>query len=566
MPLLERLIDTAEEDVLGGIEEAISTGMLRETPGQPGRFSFTHTLIAETLYADTMAARRARLHHRVGEALERQDLLAMLPLGALAHHFTEGAIYDPGKAIDYAVRAGELAATRLALEEAARYYGMALRTLRSLTSGIEITRRQVDLHLRSGRCWFQAGQWSHARADFAAALSMLEPENLEKRCEVLIHLAEASFWLMDTAGMRRFADEAEVLSDRLGRDDLWADARAWVASAQVADGDVLGGIASDRRTLSRAGGIRTFGLARAPLTLYWAGHTAEASVLAEQAVEGAKASQDPAFLLYAMQHLGICLSGAGRYDRALQAFDEACAFGRQCGASSLLARAASMSVAPLFSLGAFDRAEKRALEARELARSVAFQPPLVSAGIDLLLIYARTAEAGKAESLLVEVQQAVEEAAGWHFWKWKLRLAQARAELALVKGQWHAAIQYADEVIEQSNWRHRPKYQAMALLVRAKARRALGMRKTVDDARASVEVARRIADPALLAECLYLHLLDDPTEELVLEASETVESVLRAVSDESLQRAFLTRLDAYGNRHAKRESELARYVAVGRYP
>jgi hypothetical protein len=147
----------------------------------------------------------------------------------------------------------------------------------------------------------------------------------------------------------------------------------------------------------------------------------------------------------------------------------------------------------------------------------------------------------------------VGEAGGWHAWKWKMRLCQARAELALSRGEWKAAIQFADEVIEQSNWRHRPKYQAMALMARARARRALGVQKALDDAKASVEVARRVADPALLAECLSALLLEDETEELLAETRRITDSVLRGVSDASLRRSFLARLEANGSRQTDRE-------------
>ena len=165
---------------------------------------------------------------------------------------------------------------------------------------------------------------------------------------------------MDVPALRKFAGEAQVLADRVGRDDLWADAQAWMASAMVSDGDVLAAIRMDREALARAGGIRSFGLARTPLTLYWAGRADEAIRHALQAVEAARAAEDPSFLLYALQHLGLSLSGAGRFDEALRVFDEARAFGTRCGALPLLARATSMSVAPLLSLGDLAGAMARA--------------------------------------------------------------------------------------------------------------------------------------------------------------------------------------------------------------
>ena len=275
-----------------------------------------------------------------------------------------------------------------------------------------------------------------AQQDFASAMTIAEsrPNMERKQCELLISLAEASFWLMDVAGVRRFASEAQRLADRLRDDDLSADAIAWIASAQAADGDVLGAVELDRRALARSAGIRSFGRARMPLTLYWAGLTTQAVEQGSEAVRFARESNDPAFLLYSLQHAGLALSGAGRYGEACRAFEEACSFGRRCGALPLLARAMCMSAAPFLSLGDLGEAKARALEARELASRIDFEPPFVSAGIDLLLISARSQDLRSAAGLLDELVRAVGKASGWHGWKWQMRLSQARAELALACG------------------------------------------------------------------------------------------------------------------------------------
>jgi hypothetical protein len=144
-----------------------------------------------------------------------------------------------------------------------------------------------------------------------------------------------------------------------------------------------------------------------------------------------------------------------------------------------------MSVAPLLSRGDFDGAARRATEARELARRVAFDPPLVSAGLDLLLIHARSQHVGRAEPLLAEVEHAVQQANGWHAWKWRMRLSQARSELALARGNWMEAISFASNVIEQSEARGRPKYQALGL------RRELGPEGSLESGKPSTMPGRR---------------------------------------------------------------------------
>ncbi len=540
LPIAEEVTQLPENVLLDAVDEAVAADILREVAGASGRFSFTHALTREVLYSRQTAARRVRLHHHLAEALERHSEPGNLPLAELACHFGHAAVHgDAQKALDYAVLAGERATAALAMEEAASYYKLALDALQFLPVDAGNRRKRFELHARRGRSFSQAGHWGSAKEDLEAAVRFTEIHNEEERSELYVSLAEASFWVMDVPGVRHYAGEAQRLADQAGRADLWADALAWKASAQAADGDVAGAIRSDRRAVARAGGIRSFALARVPLTLYWAGRTAEAVEQACQAVERARESNDAAFLLYALQHWGLSLAGLGEYGEAVRAFDEACAFGRRCGALPLLARAMCMSVAPLLSLGDLEGARTRALEARELAHRVAFEPPLVSAGIDLLLINARLHDPGGNETLLRETHAAVEQARGWHAWKWRLRLAQAQAELALARRSWDEAITAASYVVDQSRSYSRPKYEALGLATRARALGRLGLRRAGDDARACVEIARRLGDPAVLLECLSVLLELDGSDELRVEAQRTVQRMSGALLQEPLRRRFL---------------------------
>jgi tetratricopeptide (TPR) repeat protein len=540
LPIAEEVTKLPENVLLDAVDEAVAADILREVTGTPGRFSFTHGLIREVIYSRQTAARRVRLHHHLAEAIELHSETGDLPLAELACHFGHAAGYrDAQKAVLYAVLAGERATASLALEEAASYYKLALDALQFLPVNAENRRKRFDLHLKRGRSFSQAGHWESAKKDLEAAVGFTGIHDEEGQAELYVSLAEASFWVLDIAGVRHYAGEAQRLADRTGRADLWADALAWKASAQAADGDVAGAIQSDQSAVARAGGIRSFALARAPLTLYWAGRTEEAAEQACQAVKHARESNDAAFLLYALQHQGLSLAGLGEYDKAVRIFDEACTFGRRCGSLPLLSRAMCMSVAPLLSLGDLEGARTRALEARELAHRVAFEPPVVSAGIDLLIISARLHDPGRSEALLRETQAAVEKARGWHGWKWRLRLAQAQAELALARHSWDDAITAASHVVDQSRSYSRPKYEALGLAARARAGGRLGLRRASEDALASVRVARRLGDPAVLLECLSVLLELDGSDELRSEAQHTVQRICRALSQEPLRHRFL---------------------------
>ena len=122
-----------------------------------------------------------------------------------------------------------------------------------------------------------------------------------------------------------------------------------------------------------------------------------------------------------------------------------------------------MSAGIHIALGDYARGEEIANEARELARRVSFPPAFVSAGIDLLTVFARAHEPGRADAIMDDVARAVVAAGGWHGWLWRLRLSQARAELALERGEWQAAIAAATDGITDSQARSQPKYEALGL-------------------------------------------------------------------------------------------------------
>src|SRR5437764_11509865 len=101
--VLEQVSDIAGEDLLDVLDEAVAAGVIVEVPRAPGRYSFAHALIRETLTAELGATRRVRFHRKIGGVLEsvyERDLEAHL--AELAYHFFEASpAGDIDKAIDY---------------------------------------------------------------------------------------------------------------------------------------------------------------------------------------------------------------------------------------------------------------------------------------------------------------------------------------------------------------------------------------------------------------------------------------------------------------------------------
>ncbi|MEU0464776.1 BTAD domain-containing putative transcriptional regulator [Amycolatopsis sp. NPDC006131] len=111
-------LDLLSGDALDALELAAERGFLVEHG--PGRFRFAHALVRDTLYQDLSRSRRARLHARIGEAIER---LRPGDVAALAHHFL---LAEAPAAVRYARAAAEDAERRFAPHEAARLWQAAL--------------------------------------------------------------------------------------------------------------------------------------------------------------------------------------------------------------------------------------------------------------------------------------------------------------------------------------------------------------------------------------------------------------------------------------------------------
>jgi tetratricopeptide (TPR) repeat protein len=126
LELLAQLVQMSEARLLDQLEAAVRASLLREST--EGRFEFEHALINHTLYQGLGRTRRARLHHRVAEAIEQlYGADSDEHLGELALHWRLGTVsVDRPKAAGYSLRAGRRALASLAPSEAAKLFGDAL--------------------------------------------------------------------------------------------------------------------------------------------------------------------------------------------------------------------------------------------------------------------------------------------------------------------------------------------------------------------------------------------------------------------------------------------------------
>ncbi|MDP9071846.1 MAG: AAA family ATPase [Actinomycetota bacterium] len=263
--VLERVPDSGRPDqVLDGLDDGVRAGLVSEVAGTAGHYTFSHALVRQILYGELTAARRARLHRRVGEGIEavHGDEDASLP--ALAHHFAEAAPDgETSKAVEYALRAAERALDQVALEEAAFHLERGLRAL------------EID----------GGGDQAH-------------------RCELLLALARTRAHSLDHPGMREASLGAAAAARAAGSPAGLARAAYWYNGRAIVGTLDPVGVALCEEALSALGdsepGLRALVLASLAFVRSFAGEGIATEPLSREALELARRADDSEALALAL--------------------------------------------------------------------------------------------------------------------------------------------------------------------------------------------------------------------------------------------------------------------------
>ncbi|MGY1771805.1 BTAD domain-containing putative transcriptional regulator [Blastococcus sp. SYSU D00813] len=300
---------TPADEALDALDSAMALGLVVQ--GESAwSWRFAHALVQEVLAGDLGVLRRARLHARLGAALEqrlaggaREDTL----LERLAHHFVEAVpVAGPGPARRWSTAAAEAARARLAHGEAAAHTRRALGLIDPAEPDAARTRH--DLLTALGDDLLRSGERTEAREVVAEAIAVAR-ELGDRRCL----LEAASVWGSPTLWNWRphgVVDHEMValLEDLLEhRDELGG---LGDGTASDADRDRLAA-----RLLGTLGVELAFSedLQRGPR-------------YAEQAVELARGVGDPELLGRALNNFSLAVWGRpGAAEQRLAATDEALA-------------------------------------------------------------------------------------------------------------------------------------------------------------------------------------------------------------------------------------------------
>jgi DNA-binding winged helix-turn-helix (wHTH) protein len=279
------------------LDEAARAGAVERVPGDPAAWRFTHALVREAAYEGIAAGRRALLHRRAAEALERRHAVDPERVVAeIAHHRHESlAVGDPELAHAWAVRAAERAARLLAHEQAALHYAQAVAAL-DAADPVDPVRRLSAL-FALGEAHRLAGDRPRRRGAFAAAIEAAR-------------------------SLGRPSDRARAAVG-------FCDLSEWAPS----DPEGLAFVSQALAELPADGGLERAQLLTRLAYLSMREHPAQAEPVAREAVALARREADSAVLQDALYTLFFLLAGPDHLEERAALAEESLASMRRAGAT-----------------------------------------------------------------------------------------------------------------------------------------------------------------------------------------------------------------------------------------
>jgi class 3 adenylate cyclase len=331
MDQLELLTETTAPKLLETLDEAVQARIIAEVQDSLGRYEFVHGLTRETLYEQLPRARRVTTHSSVLETLEQlhaDSIEAHLP--ELAHHANRAILISgPGKAVEYAVRAGVRATAMLAYEDAVEHYETALGAVGPQGS----KEQRLELSMALGESCWRSGEYNRSRDTYRAAAGLAQDLGL---------------------------------ADQLGRAALGYSGELYYETGQV-NPTKLALLESALQALGDEDSpIRVRLLSRLAEALTYADDPERRDRLGHEAVAMARRVGDPTALAQALTSAHVAGWSMSTLDERVQAATEAIALAERAGDRPVATQARSMLAGSLLELGDVEGAER---EIRLMGRS-----------------------------------------------------------------------------------------------------------------------------------------------------------------------------------------------------
>jgi DNA-binding CsgD family transcriptional regulator/tetratricopeptide (TPR) repeat protein len=290
LAVLRHAAPVGEGELLDGIDEALRTGMIEQVSARGLSYRFTHELVRRALYDRIASSRRAELHLAVAQALEGESGSPReRPLADLAYHFAAAApVGGAARAVEYNLRAAEVATASLAFGEAAEQLQTAIEL------GIDDQRRRAEAALALGTACHQAGRLPEALGAFTQTAQLareLDDAGLLVRAAIGF---EEACWRpgVADAGAVELLEEAAFRLDEVGAELqvrlLGGLARAFDFQGQRAP---AARVRDEAIKLARTSGDRR-GLAAVLAAAYWSQGTSTIEQIRDMLVEARAISEE----------------------------------------------------------------------------------------------------------------------------------------------------------------------------------------------------------------------------------------------------------------------------------
>lgn len=358
--LLAEITGSEPESVEERIQVAVRARLVRAM--HPGAFAFAHDRVRECLYSDVTAARRTRLHTRLGRLLEASaEPHDARRVADLAFHFTRSG--DRERGVTYARQAAESAMAAYAFEEAMAHYRDALELLdgaderrallllglgdAALAAGSEreamaacaLARASLQASGNSaaaarashglGRAAWRLEDLPTAQAAFETTLALLDEDATSERVRALVNLGTLLGVTMHryTEGLA-YGREALALAQQLRDERLIAPATRTVGNMLVRANDLEAGIPLLEDALATAEHVNdpteaTECCACLVMAYLWVGDMESMQTANEQRAILARQCHDPHQLRHAHAMVALLEAYEGRISHAENILREA---------------------------------------------------------------------------------------------------------------------------------------------------------------------------------------------------------------------------------------------------
>jgi DNA-binding SARP family transcriptional activator len=327
--MLPELVPAAELETLQAIDRLASRRLLAE---REGVYQFAFDLLRLVVYNDISYAQRRIFHRRCARLLEKYF---PAEIALLAWHFEQSG--EPGKAADYALRAGANSIQALAFGDALDFFSRALNSLKqeaaTLTAQEDIAanyRRQIAALSQRSSVFRTLGEMQSNQDDLAEEARLAAALGDQSAlAQVCIREANAHRWFCRYLQARECAEKALQLSLAIGDRHLQARSLREIGLAERALGDFASAEASLKQALQlfhdlEETSYEVHTLCNLSALYIYTGNLRRAEKFAQDALTCCEQVKLPFLRRIALGDLGVALAGSGRIDQ-----------GRECLLSSL---------------------------------------------------------------------------------------------------------------------------------------------------------------------------------------------------------------------------------------